>query len=176
METIERDVDVLDLDKPLETLSGKPISIISFDGPVKDFPIVGYIKGSEVIRTWSREGKLRGATGGSQMHIINSAPLPEYTLKVTDGHSEVLAVLKVIPEENRIEVLSLNGVSLYKDGKDIGNLKPTPSSRERGTVHPKEIVGKVVQHTQSPQGGLATAFFNQIKSGSVGDVLEGDMN
>lgn len=176
METIEMDVYVLNLDKPLETLFGKPISVISFDGPVKDFPIVGYIKGSEVIRTWSREGKLRGAAGSSQMHIINSAPLPEYELEVTDGHSEVLAVLKVIPEESRIEVVSLNGVSLFKDGMDIGNLNPTPSIRERGTVHPKEIVGKVVQHSQAPQGGLATAFFNQIKSGSADDVLEGDMN
>lgn len=164
---------MLDLNKPLETQSGKPISIISFGGPVKDFPIVGYVKGSEVIRIWSKEGQLRGAKPDSDLNITNSPPLPEYELEVTDGHSKVLAVLRVIPMEDRIEVVSLNGVSLFKDGMDIGN--PKSPIALRSMASPREVV-PMVTHPQAPQGGLATAFFNQIKSSSVGDVLEGDMN
>lgn len=166
---------MLDLNKPLETQSGKPISIISFEGPVKDFPVVGYVKGSEVIRIWSKEGQLRGAKPDSDLNITNSPPLPAYELEVTDGHSKVLAVLKVIPMEDRIEVVSLNGVSLFKDGEDIGKPRSPTVFREGGTVHPKEATG-MVSHPQAPQGGLATAFFNQIKSGSADDVLEGDVN
>lgn len=47
---------MIDTSKPIRTIKGKPITIISTIGP-GDYPLVGFVNGTTELFTWSKEGR-----------------------------------------------------------------------------------------------------------------------
>ncbi|MCK9530393.1 MAG: hypothetical protein M0R77_07505 [Gammaproteobacteria bacterium] len=137
---------MIDFNKPVQTIKGKPVIVITTNGPDQNFPIVGHIKNSEVIRSWNLYGKLR--KGSESFNIQNAPPLDDFVVDIVDGNGRLMANVKVMPEENRISVETKEGISLYKNGKSVNEVAIKRESA------PAPV----------PEGDLASAFFKQFSS------------
>jgi len=64
---------MLDFNKPVQTKSGKQVEILTTDGRGQ-YPIVGYIEGSDSPACWTREGHLVAGNSEFSMNSLENIP------------------------------------------------------------------------------------------------------
>lgn len=142
----------IDFNKPVVTKKGKLVSILTTDGPDKEFPIVGNIEGSTTLRCWDADGVFKGKNRAFDLE--NTTPCAPFTTEVTDGHGRVMLRLFVVPEDNKVVIEKEDCILMY-EGRDVLNGHIPP--RNYSSAQPVDRTKK----SHLP-GDLASAFFNSI--------------
>lgn len=73
---------MIDLNKPVQTVYGKRVRILSTEGPNKHYPIVGYAEGSTALMTWTTDGKYTIYHTDDANNLVNVEEAKEFYLVV----------------------------------------------------------------------------------------------
>lgn len=156
---------MLDFNKPIVTKKGKSVVVLTTSGPDKNFPVVGHLRGSTTMRSWSLDGVSKGSN--RSLDLENAKPCDPFTTEVTDGHGRVMLRLLVIPEDNEV-VIEYVDCNLVYNGKEVIQ-KGIPVVRSTNHTYAPSATKPMVE------GSLANAFYNQIKGGASGPAFVEDL-
>lgn len=155
----------INFDKPVQTCSGKYVTIFTTHGPDKDWPIVGGVEGSKATFQWNLDGVVRNKK--EQYNLVQAPDFEDYTTDVTEGENgrgDWVASVEVLPSEKKVK-FHVNEGWTYEV---LGGANKSVSSPKKPTQITSTGDSSVIA-TEDPPGGLAGAYFKQLQEENIHD-------
>jgi hypothetical protein len=150
-------MEKIDFDKPVQTYSGKYVTIFTTTGPDKEWPVVGSVEGSKVTFQWNLEGVVKNKK--EQYNLEQAPDYTEYSTSITEGEhnrGKEVVYVQILPTEKKVVFRLKEGWT----GEVLGELNKTISTPKTHTKTPSESHSK---QEDDPPGGLAGVFFKQVQ-------------
>lgn len=149
----------INFDKPVQTATGKHVTIFTTTGPDESWPVVGGVEGSKATFQWNLDGVVKNKKG--QYNLEQAPDYAEYSTSITEGENgrgvEVVSA-RVIPTEKRVVFRLKDGWT----GEVLGGTNKTVSTPKK----PTNLATTNDSSADDPPGGLAGAFLKQIQGGN----------